>query len=59
MIEQSNETVATCEKTDGVESVALKSLERDLKDVIKAGEKASNALAALWYEDANGVTGGD
>ena len=43
---------------DGIDSVALESLERDLEDVMKAGEKASNALAALRYEDADGGAGG-
>ena len=43
---------------DGIDSVALESLERDLEDVMKAGEKASNALAALRYEDTDGGAGG-
>ena len=40
------------DESNGADSIALKSLERGLKDVIKESEKASNALlSALLYED--------
>ena len=53
----SNATLAMCEETDE-DGVDIESLERDLEDAIKAGEKASNALAALRYEDTDGRAGG-
>ena len=44
--------LATWEKSS--DDIALNALERDLHDIIKAAEKASDTLVALRDEDSDG-----